>query len=384
MYHVELIDYTKDFLSARDEWNRLLLEHPDQTPFMHHEWIHYTYEARFWDAEPFVLKIKRQKMVVGYVPLCLYKLTLRNINLRAVGFPENPDAFTNSIICSEAPERVFSAILKFFQNEFREWDVLLLDKIPEYNPLYQTVIPLAGRLQSKSFILRAGFNLMVQLKQPWDDYYADLSRNFRRSLHGIRNRLAQFGHINFEAYTTQDGSLDTAFAEFLAVSSGSWKQDTGVALPSQPSSLAFFKMLTRFGLPDAHLIIYVLRINGVAAAVEFHLRSRFTEYALRADYHENYSKQSPGTFLDYSIIKNLHENGVQSYQLGPGLNPYKLKWMPARQTIKQFIIANGTLKARLFWLLELNHRRAAHMAGTLSELFTSGRFRETAQVDVLG
>jgi CelD/BcsL family acetyltransferase involved in cellulose biosynthesis len=384
MYHLERIDYAKDFLALRDEWNRLVVEQPNHTPFMYHEWFTYSYEARFRESEPFVLKIKQQTETIGYVPLCLFKSYLRNIVLRTVGFPDNPDIFTNSLICRHDPEHVFPAILQFFHSEFKEWDILLLDRIPDGYPLYHMVLPLAGRLRSKSFVLASGVNLILHLTQPWNDYYGHLTKNFRRSLRGIRNRLEQFGDAHFEMHTNHEGSIEAAFAELLQISSHCWKLETGVALPSQPASLAFFRMLTQGGLPDSEVIIYFLRINNIAAATELHIRANHTEYAFRADYHESYSRHSPGTFLDYNIIKHLYESGVQCYQLGPGLNPYKMKWEPTRQAVKEFIILNGTLKARLFCLLELNHRRAAHLAGTLSSLFASGGIRDTKPVDALG
>ena len=71
--------------------------------------------------------------------------------------------------------------------------------------------------------------------------------------------------------------------------------------------------------------------------MEFHLREKDTEYALRGDYLSQYQKYSPGKYLDYNVIRSLcGDENTRTYDMCGDANPYKIKW--SKNTRKFFRI----------------------------------------------
>ena len=181
-------------------------------------------------------------------------------------------------------------------------------------------------IKAKYLIFAESENLFLTIDKPWDEYYNSRSKNFRKSLRGVKNRLERNTDAVIEQYDICNSNFQGVLEELLNISSNTWKNDwVGVSLSMQPASKIFFKNLTEMGLPNSKIILYLLRINGTAAATEYHIRSKGIEYALRADFHNEFTHHSPGTFLDFSVIKDLFNKGIHRYELGPGLNPYKFE-----------------------------------------------------------
>ena len=179
MFDIDIIDYARTFHSLREEWNDIANASPHRTPFDYHQWIDYSYKASFLNSRPLILRIRQNSKTVGFIPFSLYRSVHKKLNLRFVGFQENPDIFTNKIICTESPQSVLPAVLRFFSNSFRGWDLLVLNKLAENvsNALSELEVVQRQRRLSEH---GTGIDLYIDTNRPWDDYYRSRSRNFRR------------------------------------------------------------------------------------------------------------------------------------------------------------------------------------------------------------
>jgi CelD/BcsL family acetyltransferase involved in cellulose biosynthesis len=66
---------------------------------------------------------------------------------------------------------------------------------------------------------------------------------------------------------------------------------------------------------------------GERGAHVHQLRADGIVHALRADYDEAHRELSPGSALSFAIARALFSRGeTQEYDMGPGLNDYKLRW----------------------------------------------------------
>ena len=89
----------------------------------------------------------------------------------------------------------------------------------------------------------------------------------------------------------------------------------------------FFAALTRRATARGWLALWTLRLDGRLVAMEYQLRHDGRVNALRADFDPALREVSPGSALNFAIARALFERGgVHEYDMGPGLNDYKLRW----------------------------------------------------------
>lgn len=346
------IDYG-EFLLTQDNWNRMVKNHPERTPFLYHQWLRYhSYEVLSGSEKPLILKVGDEKETVAYVPLMSFESKVRRFHARAVGFARSADTFFNNIVARNHYDAILAAVFEYFMSQHTIWDVLLFDKVHEASQLNEAI-----RRASSTFRLRydcqsANVNLFVPIDKPWNKYYQSRTKNFRKSIRGLQNRLERSGVITIEKLTNHSKEFKPALEEALKISSKSWKAKENIALSSSAQSVAAFKELCENGIEDVSIVLYILRLNDIPAAAEYHLFYDGIEYALRADYSEEMKSLSPGSFLDYCIIKELFNNGTQRYELGPGLNNYKLRWTNSSYKAHNYRIFNRKVALHVLWHLE--------------------------------
>ncbi len=93
-------------------------------------------------------------------------------------------------------------------------------------------------------------------------------------------------------------------------------------------------------------------------------------FALRSDFLQQYADASPGAYLNYHILKYLFETSGKRYYMGPGNNPYKLKWTDRFDVARRPVLFSPTVRGRS---LELWDRGVVPLAGRLRDkLMRSG------------
>lgn len=366
MYEIDIVDYPTDFEKLRSQWNSILGTARVFSPFACHEWLDYSYRAEFSHSVPLILRVKKKNTTIGFLPLSLFRSKIRNISFQTLGFPDNPDAFVNQFICTEPFEEILPYLLHFLANKFDRWETVYFKKVKVRLSFEERFKAWTREFRMKSYVVGINDNLYLTINQPWDVYYGARTRNFRKSNRGVQNRLKRQGDICVEHKSSESEALDRSYKELMQISENSWKKELGVSLSQQAASRRFFEYLIKDGLPGCSLIISLLRMNGVAIASEFHIRNDKIEYALRADYHQGYQQHSPGNYLDFHITKHLFEEGLERYELGPGLNPYKLKWTESMYRTIDVLFVNRNLKGFILSQIENGFRKASQIKHTLS------------------
>ena len=152
------------------------------------------------------------------------------------------------------------------------------------------------------------------------------------------------GAIEVKHYSGTEVNGQT-IKKVFSVSDSSWKVADGVAITSQQRRMRFFEDILA-SVAGQSVQVWILEARGVSIACEIQIIDGPTVYALRSDYDENYADSSPGVYLQCEILRHLFESPYESYNLGVGLNPYKLRWSDQRASVMNVRIYNQTMYSR--------------------------------------
>lgn len=151
-------------------------------------------------------------------------------------------------------------------------------------------------------------------------YFEQRSANLRYSVRRRRRALEKTGALERVLVREPDG-LEAALPDYVAVSQASWK--TPVSMHST-DMLALMRLSAQRGI----LRLGLLRVDGVAAAVQFWLVSGGTAHCVRLAYDEAFKKQAVGVVLtDFMIAQVLDGDRAQRIDFGYGDDEYKSGWM---------------------------------------------------------
>jgi len=110
----------------------------------------------------------------------------------------------------------------------------------------------------------------------------------------------------------------------------------------------FFHELTRRASANGWLHLWILRLDGRAVATEYQIGANGSIDALRADFDSGLADLSPGSHLLAEIIRALFERGdIREYNMGPGVNEYKLRWANGGHDLVSYEVYAPTRYGRL-------------------------------------
>jgi len=366
---VTWITEESEFLARRDLWNDVASSARGHAVFLRHEWFDAAWEWR--KNEQCSLRIafvSRDDEVIGICPLLLHRTRGHGLPVRKLEFLSVPDTQFCDIVCAEpdGPD-VCGAIAAALGERAWEWDVLDLRHLPQ-NAVARA---LASDACSEPRFEESAWdnNLLIDLEESWEDFYGRRGRSLKKGNNLAANRLRRAGHLELH-WTRGAGEprdrVDALLEEFVALSSKSWKAETGLTLEN-PGPGAFIRRLTRHALEQGWLSMWDLRLNGKLVAMEYQLLSNGEVFALRADFDQSLETSSPGSYLSWQLLQALFGGGLKRYWLGPGVNPYKARWTDRGEPLFRIAAYSPTARGRM---LDWNERLVRAAKNVLARLRT--------------
>jgi CelD/BcsL family acetyltransferase involved in cellulose biosynthesis len=339
-----------EFLALAAAWTDLAARSGQTSPFMSHDWFACCWPAVRPERRPEVLVVEDASHLAAIIPLMEWTERQRGMPVRRLALLECPDTpFIDVLVAGSAPP-VAAALIEHL-GERRDWDVASLQKLPAASPMLKALeAALPGRLPWRR--ANASVSPYLAIEGDWDAFWKGTSQRFKKTCRNIQNRLERAGRVAIEEHTQVDpeGPL---FGELLDLSRRSWKGDRGVAIATMPNMQGFFAALTRRASELGWLSVWTLRLDGRLVAMEYQLRHDGRVNALRADFDPALREVSPGSALNFAVARALFERGgVHEYDMGPGLNEYKLRWATDSHDAGHLMVYRPTVYGRLLHLLD--------------------------------
>ncbi len=328
---VSWIEEESGFDALCSEWNGLHARLNRPSVFLRHEWARSAWAWRRLDSVLRIARISDAGGLVGFAPLVIRHERRRGLTCRVVEFLAVPDNQLSGTLAIPGREReAVAAVAHALRRRSDDWDLLRLDRLSaEVSASWRDALVVAGLSVGSGGAADAS-NPGILLGGGWEAYYGRRSRRLKKGNNLIKNRLQRsYGEVEVEWLHGPGIPADrwsAAIEDVIRVSAASWKADTGLTL-DRPGPGAFIRALSVHAIREGWLSIWLLRFDGKVVATEYQIIHSGDIHALRADFDRSCDDDSPGTFLNWRLLERLFtEGGYRSYQMGPGENPYKLRW----------------------------------------------------------
>lgn len=353
MPHVHRVERPEEFACLREPWDALL--HPDnpRAVFLSHEWMTAWFAAYAAGRSPYVLVASHGGAVTGILPLCAGRDRLAGLPAHRLDLMANGHSPSADLVAAPGREAEIAAVFANYllENELG-WDLAAFAEVPEGAALDGLFAAFPAGLRLASCQRRSPY---IRVHGTYDAYRATLSKNFQRTLRNNRNRIARAGNAEVELFTDAD-AIAAQLADMFAIGERSWQGEARSAVGSTPENRAFYSGLVRELGPHGVLRLYFLKLDGVRAAFEFHVRSAGVEFGLKTGFDRAFEAVGAGTFLDQSIVQDLFAAGqVREYDLLGNADPYKLRWTSEVRPYQRLTLfgTRGTGRLGSLWNVRL-------------------------------
>lgn len=349
MVEIECITREDGLWDLGREWEELWHSSLTASFFLTFRWICCCWKELQADNELRVFVGRDGGKVVLVAPLMKSRRAQKGLPLDCLTFIEHPEAQVADVILERPQEnsRVLETLLKFLVNvQAADWHLLSLDKIPQGSPTLRLLAASAESCPSRFEVRSTHEALCIPLVGGWHTYLNNRSPRFRKTLRNVVNRIERLGAVEVKCYRGQEID-DQTIQKLFSVSDSSWKVSDGIAITSQTRRMRFFEDFLSAVAQQGDVHVWMLEVNGTAIASEIQVIDGRTVYALRSDYDERYADSSPGVYLQVEILQDLFSSSYEFYNLGFGLNPYKLRWAEQRLTVMNFRMYNRTMYSRM-------------------------------------
>ncbi|MGH7497362.1 MAG: GNAT family N-acetyltransferase [Gemmatimonadales bacterium] len=361
-YAITLVSDEADWPALETLWDELLLATPGHTVFQS-----YDYQRLWWrhfggDNQLFIVLIVRDGAVQGIAPLQIQTVKYHGRYCHQLGFIGSRwEVDRPTFFFPRDSSPLLRALAAFLARRSSKWDICELHEQATGSENLRTLedsLRSAGYLVARSPDSNCPY---LAIEGTWQQFLAGKSQTFRKNLKTAGRRLREAGDLKYNVY---DAPADTReqLEVYRDIESRSWKNAEGVGVSRNNHYFDFYReMAERFGLRRG-FIIRVLRVGGKAIAGTFGLEFDGIYYSLQIVHDREFSRASPGTYLEGLEMEECFRHGYREYEFLGGFLNNKSRWTSTlRQTTQLHVFRRTpffrTLHLLLFrvkpWLKEL-------------------------------
>ncbi len=133
-----------------------------------------------------------------------------------------------------------------------------------------------------------------------------LSKNRRRSITRLQNRLEEAGELVFEVHDGREGDLAARLEEGFRLEAREWKLAAGSAILSSPARVALYTAGARWAADAGILRLAFLRLDGRAIAFGYCLQQGATLNFVKLGMDDELAKLGPGLAITHHIVDHAY------------------------------------------------------------------------------
>lgn len=324
---VEVVGGVTRFAAMRQEWDELLQSSDSDGLFLTWEWLYTWWKHLAGNRRLSILAVRCGGELIALAPCCLRPRSLSRGRLlpllELLGSGNVGSDYLDVIVRRGCEPKAWQALASCLTGKrlMLNWTQLKLGACQADgvgSALGESGWSLAGReTNTCPYIPLAG--------KSWESYLASLGAEHRYNFHRKWKRLNRDYKVQFEQVRTQEQcreSIDLV----IALHNLRWRDRGGSNAFDTPGLVAFHQEFSRVALDRGWLRLYVLRLDGKAAASLYGFLYRRTFYFYQSGFDATYDKQSVGLVTMGLAIRSAIEEGADEYDLLHGSEAYKSHW----------------------------------------------------------
>ncbi len=345
------IKNVESFIKLRTEWNDLLKETGNQTPFIRHEWLSAWWTAYGKDKELCVVCFKKGGRLVGFIPLMRYQSKFLGMNLAVLGFMANHWVELDIVATAAEREDCLKNFLKMVQKEKR---MVILSHFCETSPVFERWLELLSQASLK-FKLKKMSVPYIKLEDSWEGYLKKRTYRFRAEYKKKFKSLKEKGTYQLVRYQ-KNSDFNDALKQAEEIVVNSWQGKNGVAILSQEEGKFFYQELIKTWGPLEQIDISILKLDDKPLAYLIGFIAEGCFHVFDTGYDDNYKNDSPGMVIHNLLLEILHSSGLKEFNFGY-MADYKKRWTEDARVISDCLIfAKGPMGEVLWQANRLKER----------------------------
>jgi CelD/BcsL family acetyltransferase involved in cellulose biosynthesis len=344
---VQQIEDATAFAALRPHWNELLRASASDNPFLTWEWL-YTWWNQLRESSALRLIVVRSgDELMAIAPLRLATNPwpwFSRLEFLGTGYAGSD--YLDLIVRRGLELESITALAQYFKAQ-------PLSLSFNHLPPSSLAARLAARLATDGWASSKADDgtcpIIPLAGHTFDSYLATLGSSHRANVRRRIKALGQQFDTRFDRVTT-DAERREALSALAVWSERRWKDCGGSTAFMTPAVRAFQDRVTERALEQGWLLMYVLRLNGKAAAVMYGFNYGGRFYFYQHGFDDRYKAQSLGLVLMGLTIRAVIDEGVREFDMLWGVEPYKFLWARERCALQRIELfppnIGGTVQRR--------------------------------------
>jgi CelD/BcsL family acetyltransferase involved in cellulose biosynthesis len=198
----------------------------------------------------------------------------------------------------------------------------------------------------------------------WESYIATLGGEHRHNFRRRLRSLAKTFDVRFE-YAVSEKERHEALASLVALHNMRWRGRGGSNALYTPALWSFHEELSRLALQRGWLRLFVLRLDGRAAASLYGFIYNRTFYFYQQGFDPRYAKRSLGLVMTGLTIEGAIKEGAEEYDFLRGEEEFKFLWARQKRELRRLDLYPPTMTGWLHKQALERNRAARRMARKL-------------------
>lgn len=150
----------------------------------------------------------------------------------------------------------------------------------------------------------------IDVAGSFEDYWASRSKNLRRNLRGLLNKLATEGYSMRLTVLCDADDMTVVIGQHGMLECSGWKNISGTPLAPESNEGKFYARLLKARAEQQHARVYQLHIGERLAASQLAILDNSTLALLKTSYASDLSRFAPGRLLDYCMLQQIFAEGL--------------------------------------------------------------------------
>ena len=322
----------------RVEWDDLLARSRDASVFQTWEWIS-TCRRHYGNGKRMVLiTVRDGGRLIGLAPLeltSMYGLPLKRLQFIGTGVSD----YLDFVLDADTEELALSAIFRRL-SEYRRWDLLDLQNIPENSPTRKYWHISNGIPGWCGEMVEGEICPSLPLAGTWEEMQSHFGKKMRFNLGYYERLMRRNFDVDLSELSSDD--IDDGMSAFFHLHTQRWRKRWLPGMLVGDRKQAFHREFAWLAHTRNWLRLHGLRLDGQLQSVLYCFAYNGRGYYYLGGFEPELSKYSPGTVLTGYAIRDAIEHGCREFDFLRGNEPYKSRWTDQYSTNARLVIRKDT------------------------------------------